>query len=278
MTDQLTEPRPRVRIDPRIRQRRIQVKREEGRRRLRSITVGSTLLGLVAMAFVTLHSPLLAVRHVRVSGASRVSAADIAAAAGVAGHPSMIDVSGRAARAVERIPWIDKAVVRRQWPSTVSIVVTERIPVAIVGVSGTAVTVDVSGRVLGPAGTMVLPAVVADGDPALGGMPGGPVPKPVTATAPGPPGTWTDPIYRPGLVVASALTPTLLARLTKIVVSGDGSVRLGLAGGGAAILGGTDGVGDKLLAVETILTRAPIGSGTIDVTVPSAPVLTGGPR
>jgi cell division protein FtsQ len=196
----------------------------------------------------------------------------------VAGHPSMIDITGRAARAVERLPWIDKAVVHRHWPTTVTITVTERTPVAIVGLSGVAVTVDVTGRVLGPAGIVVLPAVVADGDPALGGMPGGPATSPVTAAPPGPPGTWTDPVYRPGLIVASALTPTLLPRLTKIVVSGDGSVRLGLAGGGAVILGGTDGVGDKLLAVETILTRTPIGSGTIDVTVPSAPVITGGPR
>jgi hypothetical protein len=132
--------------------------------------------------------------------------------------------------------------------------------------------------VLGPAGTLVLPAVVTDGDPALGGMPGGPAANPVTAAAPGAPGSWTDPVYRPGLIVASALTPTLLPRLTKIVVSGDGTVRLGLAGGGAVILGGADGVGDKLLAVETLLDRAPIGAGTIDVTVPSAPVVSGGPR
>ncbi|MHB8465247.1 MAG: cell division protein FtsQ/DivIB [Acidimicrobiales bacterium] len=274
MTDQLTDPRPRTRIDPRIRQRRIQVKREEGRRRLRALTVAGAVFGVVVAVIGVAYSPLLAVRHVRVLGASRTSASAIAAAAGVAGHPSMVEVnSGRAAASVGRLPWVGTATVHRHWPSTVTIVVTERTPVAVVGISNGPVIVDVTGRVLAPAGGINLPVVVADGDPALGGMPGGAVAHPVTAGAPGPPGSAVDAIYRPGLAVAAALPATLLARLAKIVVSADATVRLGLGGGGAVILGGIDGLGDKLLAVETVLDRDPVGSGTIDVTVPSAPVV-----
>jgi hypothetical protein len=90
---------------------------------------------------------------------------------------------------------------------------------------------------------------------------------------PGPPGSTVDAVYRPGLLVAGALPAGLAAQLTKIVVSGDGTIRLGLAGGGAVRLGGTDGLGDKLTAVMTLLDRTRVGSGTIDVTVPSAPVV-----
>ena len=278
MTDQLVEPKPRMRIDPRFRQRRIEVKREEGRRRLRGVVAVAVVLGLLLVTFIVIRSPLAAVRHVHIVGASHTTAEAIARAAGVAGRPPMFDVNpGSAAAAIRRLPWVDRATVRRQWPATVDITVTERVAVAVVGIGVAPVMVDAEGRVLGPpAGGLVLPAIVADGDPALGGMPGGPAAHPVTAHPPGVPGTEVDPLYAPGLAVAAALTPTLLPRLTKIVVSGDGTVRLGLLGGGAALLGPADGVGEKLVAVETLLDHTKVGSGTIDLTVPSAPVVTGG--
>ena len=50
-----------------------------------------------------------------------------------------------------------------------------------------------------------------------------------------------------------------------------------LAGGGTAWLGSGDRLSDKLVAVLTLIDRERVGSGTIDVSVPTAPVLTTGP-
>ncbi len=269
----------RPRIDPRIRQRRIQVKRDEGRRRLWVLTASLGVVVVLAVTFIAVHSPLAAVRHVHIAGNARTSADAIESAAGVARKPPMIDVDpGAAAAAVRRLPWIATATVRRQWPATIDISVTERRPVAVVGFgTPSPVMVDASGRIVSLAGGINLPVVITDGDPALGGMPGGPPPAQLlTVPAPGPPGSQIDAAYAPGIAVASDLTPTLLARLTKIVVSADGTVRLGLIGGASALLGTADDVGDKLTAVETLLDRTTVGRGRIDVTVPSAPVVSGG--
>jgi cell division protein FtsQ len=253
--------RTRVRIDPRFRQRRIQVKREEGRRRLRVLVAGTSVLVTVAAAFVALRSPLLSVRHVVVRGAQHTAVADVLAAAHLTGHPLMIGIApARDDRAVQRLPWVARASIHRHWPDAVVVDVVERTPVASVG---DGLLVDASGRVLGAAPpSTALPAVTLAGGRAAAVPAAG-------ATLP--------PAYRPGLVVASALPAPLVPKVVAVLVAPDGTVRLGLAGGAGAILGDTGELSSKLEAVLTLVERVRIGSGTIDATVPTAPVLTQGP-
>ena len=95
-----TEDRPRVRppIDPRIRERRIEVIREAGRRRLRvTLVVTSTIVAL-GVVYLGVHSPLLNVDHVRVTGAHQETTAQIVRAAGVAQGAALLFVdTGRIA-------------------------------------------------------------------------------------------------------------------------------------------------------------------------------------
>jgi cell division protein FtsQ len=266
MTAPTRPPARRPRIDPRIRQRRIDVIRQEGQRRLRLILTMSAVVVVLAMAFVAAHSPLLAVRHVRVAGGVRTSPGTIVTAAELSSN--MLDVdTGRAVAAIDQLPWVATAAVHRHWPATVTITVTERTPVALVGPANALMQVDSNGRVLGPVdGRITLPVV------ALGPLQPGVVPGPVGA-----PGTQIDAIYAPGIAAAAALPPALLPQVTGIVVAADATVTVGLVGRGSAFLGPAVLLGAKISAVAALLDHGAVGSGTVDVTVPDAPVVRGGP-
>ena len=76
-------PAVRKEIDPRIRDRRVEVLRAQGRRRLRWM-IGLIALGLVLVAgWFVIHSPLLDVERIRVTGTQQATAAEIRSAAGV---------------------------------------------------------------------------------------------------------------------------------------------------------------------------------------------------
>ena len=273
MADHLVEdrslgaPGPGLRIDPRFRQRRIEVRRERDRRRLRALGGAIAAAVVVAALVGMLWSPLLAVRHVRVVGSVHTPDADIVTAASLAGHRRMIDVrAGSDGAALRRLPWVARVTVRRRWPSTVIIAVTERSPVAMVGGPGGRVLGDAAGRILAPApASTSLPVVEAGAGPLA----------PPALPAPGELGAVLDGAYRPGLAVAAGLPAALASRVVAVSIEGDGEVGLTLDGGGSAVLGAPSDLGAKLVAVLTLLDRVQVGNGTLDVTVPSAPVLTG---
>ena len=294
-------PPPRPRIHPRFRQRWIEVKRQAGRRRLRVLVAVAVVVAVAIAGLGLARSPLLRVRHVRVIGAVHTPVLTIERAAGLAGYRTMFAVDRRRDEAaLRRLPWVGGARVTRQWPSTVVVTITERLPVAVMGPTTAQVEVDATGRVLGPApiGTP-LPLVITDGDPIAGKVPQpdslpGPVaaadgtgPTPVTVPAPPPklppgptppaPGATVAPTFRPGLQVAGAMTAGLSPRILAVVVTAAGTVDLKLFGGAWALLGTPDQLGEKLQAVQTLLDSAKVGKGVINVTVASAPVVTGAP-
>jgi cell division septal protein FtsQ len=112
--------------------------------------IASGVLGTVIIAGV-LASPIVRIDSVKALGGTRTTAAEILQAAKV-GHGSsmvLLDTGAIAAR-VEELPWVKRARVERQWPTTLTIVVSERKPVATtVNQQGNVVAVDASGRILG---------------------------------------------------------------------------------------------------------------------------------
>lgn len=163
-------------MDPRIARRRVEVRRQEGRRRLR-VLIGCAVASAVLLLLVgSLWTPIFKVRHVRVdlgtrangSGLTPMSATQVIAAAGLAKQRLMIDVDGAAiARRLDTVPLLGGARVSISWPGTVGINVAERQAVATV-VGGAQpgrppewVAVDRTGRVLSvtstpPAGLPVI--------------------------------------------------------------------------------------------------------------------------
>lgn len=259
--------RPTPPMDPRIRARRIAVKRAEGRRRLK--VLGGVLgAGVVAAAALGLErSPLLAVRHVEVQGADHTAMAQVVAAAGLRGRRLMFDVhpGPMDRRLVDALPWVESASVSRRWPATVEIRLRERTPIATVAASGgQSALVDAAGRILavGP------PPASAPTLLAIAGL----------APA-GAPGTWIGPgpQAQAVLVVAGQLPSSLRGRLAQLSVTSGGEVDASLTNGATVLLGPPTDLPEKFLALSTLLDRIDQkGVATIDVRVPDAPVLTHG--
>ena len=259
------ETTPRVPIDPRIRQRRIEVRRDEGRRRLRIVVAAASVVGAVLVGWLATRSPVLDVDRVRVEGAVRTAVTDIRAAGVVRKGDALVDVDeGAVARRIEQLPWVEDVDVRREWPGTVVVQVTERRAAASARARGGGwMLVDDSGRLLA---RQRLPQ---EGLPAIEG------------------GTWADTpggeLDRPArdaLRVAVAIPADRVAAVPVVAVLPGGTIELRLAAqgkqpGGVVHLGSVEQLDDKLRAVFTVLDRVDLrGLATLDVRVPSAPVIT----
>ncbi len=296
-------PRPATRIDPRIKERRTAVVRAAGRRRRRILLIAIAAVAVLAGAWFFLHTKVLAARVVTVAGAAHTPDAEIITAAGLGGHPPLIDVdTGAVAARVERLPWVATAAVSRDWPDGVRIVVTERTPAAAVSATG-------------PAGS----AAAAGGVAAAGATPAGATPSTTTTTAPPPPssgggpgtGAWalvdgtgrvlTDTASppaglvhvvgpaaagapgtvltgdRPALVVAASLPKAFAGQVTEVDVTAGGQVTLKLTSPVTVNLGTTAQLSQKYEDVAAVLAGAALTTGgVIDVSVPGSPVVTGG--
>jgi len=134
-------------VDPRFRRRWAEARRAEGRRRLRVLVCLLFVMGLLGGVLGVLHSPLMRVRHVVVEGNVHTPSASVLVAADLMGRAPtlMVDAGSRRERlAVEALPWVATASFATRWPWTVVVTVKERVPVAVIDVTGGADVVDLS--------------------------------------------------------------------------------------------------------------------------------------
>jgi hypothetical protein len=298
-------PRPAARMDPRIKERRTAVVRQAGRRRRRILLIALAVVALAVGAWCFLHTKVLAARVVTVVGSVHTPDAEIVAAAGLGGHPPLIDVdTGAVAAKVEQLPWVATAAVSRDWPDGVRIVVTERTPVAAVSATapaGSGTTGGAAAAGATPAGATPSTTTTATTAP--------PTPTPSTGTngtaawalvdgtgrvladTPSPPaglvhvvgvaaagaaGT-TLAADRPALAVAASLPKAFAGQVTEVDATAGGQVTLKLTSPVTVNLGTTAQLPQKYEDVAAVLAGAPLTAGdVIDVSVPGSPVVTGG--
>lgn len=240
--------------------RKVEVARSAGRRRLRVLLAALALATVVVLALVVLHSPLLAARHVTIVGAEHTSAADVLSVTGLDRRPPLVDVSTAAdASAIDRLPWVERATVMREWPAGIRIAIVERHPVAEVErAPGEYALVDPTGRVLEDTTVRVAGVALLTGArdvPAPGGALGRREDAAVEA--------------------AGALPVSLLARVSSVRLGPGEQVVLQLTGGRRALLGPPSDLRAKMVSLATVLARVPLsGVVTIDLRVPADPVLT----
>lgn len=201
------------------------------RRRLIALLAVLTVVGL---AYVLLFTPSLGVRSIEVSGIDRVDKATVLELARIPDRRAMlrIDTDGAEQR-IAKLPQVERVVVARSWPSTVTIEVTERVPVTYFRAYDGIRLVDRSGvpfhRVSKP--PKKLPEL-----------------KVSTVAS-------TDPATRAATTVLSGLPPKLAKRVKQVAARTPGSVELTLAGGKVVRWGNTGQSDRKARVLDALLPR-----------------------
>ncbi len=242
---------PRIRMDRRVRARRVAVQRAAGRRRLHRLLLAGGILTTVLVAVAVALSPLLAVHTVVVDGAG-TQRADILRAAGVSsGKPILLLDAGAVAAAVEQVPGVASAHVTRHFPSTVTIQVALEPTVATVAAGpGRVALIDTDGQ------ATAIVARAPAGLPVLAGALALRVGRRVPAALAG---------------LAAALPATLRTRVSTLLAQPGGLTAL-VPGGPQLRFGDATDLAEKAQAAAAVLGALVAPAHYIDVSVPNAPV------
>lgn len=222
-------------------------RRPERRRWRRPLAVVVVAILAVAIAWLIWWSPVLAVREVRVLGATTVSEQEVRDAAGVPLGTPLARVSAQdVTRSVSQLGPVRDAEVRYGWPDVLVVVVQERTPVAVVEENGSKRFVDADDVAYAPAPVGVrLPVVNAEG----------------TARA-------------AAVAVVAQLPAALSARVSAVRAGSPDDVVLVL-GDGTRVRWGSSADGERKAEVATaLLVRQP---RLVDVSAPELPTTRGGP-
>lgn len=255
----------RSKIDPRIRQRRVAIRRGAGRRRLRWVIAALVVIVVAVVAELVLHTSTFSSRMVEVTGSHpHTPTLRIVSVAGLDHPVPLIDVDpGAVAARVEALPYIASAAVSLRWPDKVVIAVKERSAVAVLSGPGSRWSVlSATGRVLMVDSTRPadLPQLVITG--ASGPLVPGSVGTSLAATA------------DPGLAVCSTLPVAFSAQVVTVSAAVNGTVTLALNSGLSVALGTATQLPAKYEDVASIISHVSLkGKKVIDVTVPGAPVV-----
>jgi cell division protein FtsQ len=253
-------------VDARLRARRIQVRRDEGRRRLRWAIVAGVVLALLLGAGLVLESPLFAIDDVQVSGAVYTNRGRLQEVIDQLDGSSLIGADlGRAEATLAADPWVRRVRVERRPLRGVRIEIVERVPIA------TYMGVDQRWRVLDPMGRIV--AVL---DPP-GSKPVDPLE--LALAEPGPnlePGATVPPALAGAADVIPRLPPELRSQTCSLAVGEVGQLALTFCDGYVIDLGQPEQLRDKLVSAIYVLNSAPdqvAASSRLNVSDPARPVL-----
>ena len=196
------------------------------------LALALTVTVLCGAIYAVFFSPLLGVRDVSITGAPDAVTGKVRSVVTVAdGTPlATVDLDGVAA-AVEGVPEIASVVVSRNWPDTLAIEVTPRVPVAVTSANGQFWLLDETGdpylSVSAPPVGMVIVQLVAPGA--------------------------GDPSTVAALSVAAALTPEFRAQVATISARTAFDVEITMADGRKVIWGEPTQSAEKMQVLPAVL-------------------------
>jgi cell division protein FtsQ len=204
------------------------------------------------------HTSIFDARSISVGGNRRLDRATVLRQAGVGPATNLVWFSpGDVEERLERNPWILSAKVTRALPSSLSITIAERSPIAVVVAGDRAYLVAGDRTILGVAGVQVsLPRI--DG-PASGLTIGATLPAPT-----------------PGLTVLQAMPSSLRSDVKGVGPDRNGLLIVAFKDGSQAIYGDATDAAAKARAVEALLQYAAkhhIAPKRLDVRTPDHPAL-----
>lgn len=236
-------------MDPRIADRRRNIREAHRRVGMGRLVWWLGAVGVAAVGLWLLHSPVLEVTTIAVTGGDHSAVYEILGAQRVAPGIPMIDIDAdRLEASLLEDPWIAQAVVARDWPTTVVITVSERRPVAWTQTAeGEWQLLASDGVVLSltaaPDGSR--PRLVVLGVPAHGALLG-------------------------ALEFLGSLSEEL-ARGSEAVLGPDGLSAV--VGGFNVRVGRPENGADKALALEAVLATDPVPGAVITVVAPTRPAV-----
>ena len=242
-------------IEPRMRERRVAVKRAQGRKRLKWFLLAAALVIVVVGTLAVLGSGLFAIREDQVFLTGNVYADPEQVQAVVddlVGTPVLVADTQAAERRLEAIPWIETARVRTDFPHGVSIEIRERKAIATYqGPDRQFRVLDRFGRVLD----------VIDNYPFAYVLLGGPDPVDLDA------GEFAPYGYAAAADLGKNLTGSIRGRVELIEVMADGSrLVMHLDDGVEVRFGEARDLLVKLVRLETVLSSGAVpDAGVIDV-------------
>ncbi|MFE5671428.1 FtsQ-type POTRA domain-containing protein [Agromyces sp. NPDC056523] len=238
----------------RRRYERQEVRRFTRRSRMRRIAwiVGiASVVGLAVLAVAVAYSPLMALRDVRVEGASRIPAADIQAAFDERiGTPLPLISADDMQATLSAFPLIETYATETVPPGTLVVRIVERTPVGVVEGPSGYTSVDAAGVVIARSDEQpeALPLITV-----VGGVDG-------------------DAFHAVGAVLRS-LPADLLARVTTVTARTPDDVEFELAEGAAVAWGSAEDSALKSAVLVRLMTAAPPEDvDRYDVSAPLSPV------
>ena len=242
-------------IEPRMRERRVAVKRAQSRKRLKWVMLVVGVVAVAVTGLAVLGSPLFAVRadQLTVTGNVYTDPARLDEIVDdLVGTPSLRVDTRRLERELEEIPWVERARVTVSFPHTATIDIRERAAMTTYqGLDGRFRVLDREGRVLDVIDKYPFAYVLISG------------PDPVDLE----PGDFAPTGYAAASELTKNLTGSIRGRVASIDVTADGSrLVLHLDDGSEVFFGESRDFFAKLLRLESVLAANPDREpGPIDV-------------
>ncbi len=239
----LVLPDEKPKMNPKVRQRRITVRRSVGRKRLKWIVgIGVPLVAII-VALAVLASPLFSVKTVTVEGAVNTSPEQLEAILGPLRNKPVLTIdTQQVERQLSGLPWVRRVAVDSQFPSSLKVSLIERVPAA------TYIGTDLSWRIIDIDGGII------------DVVPGGAQPSDFLAIyGPGPnlqPGQNAGTAYQTLAQLAATLDalPTLRPLVESISVVGP-DINLALTNSATVNLGTASDLRQKLAVLLTLLSN-----------------------